>query len=284
MNERYIIHKIYIKETIGMQLKFLLLKCLLFTVPLYSFGQKLNTMTYNSMRLAYYHRAQNLPSIPDFLIRAKSNRYNYILGEFRFRNKQHTSDPDDLYDRMKNDLKNAFTITNQYGLRLIPLIQMGSCWSRHWELVKAEKNHSIQMNSIKGLKGVSENGVINVTQTLYMGCPSFAYEPQGIDKSFKDLLLLIKEAYKESNASYPLEFVHLGHDEPCFYTKCLIGCCERDASWNHLNGNRYFKVEECQSYSQNDRDDIIARMNNTGCDIATAFQQLLVSQLHRRIT
>lgn len=230
-----------------------------------------NKMSYNSIRIAYCGSGEGLGAgmWDDFLQRAKNSRYNYVLAEFAFDRGANTS-----MQSKKEDFKKAFSKVDKFGLRLIPLIQMGSCWSDHWKYANDNWGANIQMNRV--------NGKNNGGYTKFFGCPSFAEDQNGIDKTFQELLVTIKSAYTEASVSYPLEFIHLGHDEPSFYQASLIGgvtyfdkAFHSDQSWETYSLNA--------TYSQADRDFINNRINNFGEKVETAFSTLMVNEIYRRV-
>jgi len=60
--------------------------------------------------------------------------------------------------------------------------------------------------------------------------PSMAPDPNGIDAAYREYLRVLKEAHRQSNVRYPLEFVHLGYDEFQFGNKLLLGGAENGAT------------------------------------------------------
>jgi hypothetical protein len=119
----------------------------------------------------------------------------------------------------KDDFKNAFKRADSFGLRLIPEIQIGDCHGQHWEYARRYWNSDIKMTRIRFMGGD-------------YGCPSFTEDSAGIDKTFPELLGVIRDAYDESGVRYPLEFIHVGHDEPAAGNFLLMGSCKTGRGCN----------------------------------------------------
>lgn len=238
---------------------------LFFLIPTYLFAQL------NSIRIAYYHRGENLDS--SFVIRAKKSNYNYILAEFHF------SDVSNPMEKIGSEIERAFEITERSKMRLVPKIQINSGWSSHWKCVRDHDNHEIEMNLIKAHDG---NTPVRFTG---WGCPSFAPDSNGIDKSFEDLIKTIVLAHDSANVSYPLEFIHLGHDEPAFYAYMHIGGVTPGKHGKNAPGSWYISDKD-REYSQKDRDWIkifLGTEKYTDENISLAFQALLVNSLYRKV-
>lgn len=211
------------------------------------------TPHYNSLRLAYYRFGEELAAghADGYLERAVRSNYNYLLAEFNL-------DSDGANPGIpgkKEEFRKAFIRAHQFGLRMIPKIQLGSKWSLHWMAVGNEK---IQMNTYHDGQ-------------RRWGCPSFAYDPDGIDASFEQLLTVLKEAFDEAGLPYELEFIDLGHDEPVDDGYLLIGGVPDEVAG------------ESDAFAQLDRDFIFDRIQNHGESASTAFQTLLVDELYRRV-
>ena len=224
---------------------------------------------FNSIRIAYYAKGEKLDS--NFVIHAKKYKYDYIVGEFHF-----NSVPDPI-QKMGSDIRNGFKITNQYNMKLIPKIQINSRWSSHWRHVRDNDNNLIEMNLIWGK--------IKRQKKMYLwGCPSFAPDSNGIDKSFDDLINAIVSAHDSANTSYPIQFIHLGSDEPTFYKYSLPGgVCPGKHGINIL-GSWYISDKE-REFSQKDRDwikNIIGSEKYTDKNISLAFQALIVRSLYQK--
>ena len=231
------------------------------SVTMYAATTEYNVMKYNSIRIAHYKEGENIPV--GFLVRAKKAGYNYVLGEFLLHRGNYSS----MVEK-KDDFKSAFKKVDAQGLRLIPLIQMGSSSAEHWQWAKDNWNPKIEMNRIHGKNKSGKHG--------NWGMPSLAEDMDGIDASFVELLEIIKQAHSEADVSYPLEFIHLGHDEPAFYKHCLIGGVKGTYS------GEYVIYDDDRSYSQADRNFINERISS-GDSTSEAFQRLIVDELYRRI-
>ncbi len=217
-------------------------------------GQSDPILKYNSVRLAYYLFGEELAQgkADGYLRRAAKAKYNYLLAEFHL----DTDKSNPGIAAKKDEFRRAFLRVHQHGMRMIPKIQLGSKWSLHWT---AANNPKIQMNVYHDGSGT-------------WGCPSFAYDPDGIDASFEELLRVLKEAFEEAKLPYELEFIDLGHDEPVDDGYLLIGGVP-----DQVSGPQ-------DRFAQVDRDFIIGRMENHQEDVSTAVQALVVDELSRRVT
>ena len=142
-------------------------------------------------------------------------------------------------------LTSAFQAVDKEGMRLIPLVQSGSKWSMHWKAV--DKN--IAMNAMK-------NG---------RGCPSWSAGDTHMEQAYRSMISSMRQAYADAGLPYPLEYVHIGHDEAT-ETKTvglLIG-----------NGE--------SEYSEFDRSYIRARMAE-GDGAQMAFQKIMSGEIYRRV-
>ena len=225
---------------------------------------------FNSIKIAYYHKGEKLDS--NFIIHAKKYKYNFILGEFHFNNV-----PDPI-KKIGSDIRNAYKITNQYNMKLIPKIQINSSWSSHWRHIRDNDNQQMEMNLFLGK-------LREQTKLNWWGTPSFAPDSIGIDKSFEDLAKAIVTAHDSANTNYPLEFIHLGHDEPTFDKYILIGgICPGKHGVNIL-GSWYISDKE-SVFSQKDRDwikNFIGSESYTDENISLAFQALIINSLYRKV-
>ena len=225
-----------------------------FVLTTFAAGNTSNILEYNSMRLAYYYNGEELAEglADGYLERAAKANYNYVSAEFHL----DTDKNNPGISAKKDELRKAFLRIHRYGMRMIPVIQLGSKWSLHWT---AANNPNIQMNRY-------HDG------NRSWGCPSFANHPEGIDASFEELLGIIKEAFEEADLPYDLEFIDLGHDEPVDDGYLLIGGVPDAVAGPE------------DTFAQIDRDFILARVERYGDDVSTAFQTLVVDELYRRVT
>lgn len=237
-------------------------------IPSSSYSVTWNSMRLNTVRIAYFVDAGRFGDghLDDFMVRAKKARYNYVTGDFRL-----SPGEDSTYAKLKNQVKKSFARTDSFGLRLIPTIVIGSAYSTHWEIARKWNPH-IQMLRVH----LSVGGD---TAASYGG-PSFSYDPLGIDKTFLEVLRAVREAYESARVSYPLEFIHLSHDEPASYTYLLMGGCKtgRDSS-RYCSTMMPFEVDTVYEDCQLDKDYI---MKYSGTKSA-AVQSLLVTELFRRL-
>jgi hypothetical protein len=224
-----------------------------FILGTFAAGKNSNILEYNSLRLAYYLHGEELATglANGYLERAARAQYNYLIAEFHLDSDE--SNPG--ISAKKEEFRKAFLLAHEHGMRMIPKIQLGSKWSLHWT---ATNNPHIQMNRYHDGQRI-------------WGCPSFAYDPDGIDASFEELLTVIREAFIEANLPYDLEFIDLGHDEPVDDGYLLIGGVPDSVAGPE------------DSFAQIDREFILDRVNNHGDDVSTAFQTLVVNELFRRV-
>jgi hypothetical protein len=155
---------------------------------------------FNEMRLAYWNGAIGYDGdYNSFLLKTIPDKYNYVLCEFQI---LPSGTPAQSLAILKSEVKKAFIKASGYNLGFIPGIQMSSQWSYHWVNMG---NANIEMNWYK-----SSNGTIK-------GTPSFAPDPHGIDKSFIEVLKIIKQAIDEgkteNNITNSVNYLFIGHDE-----------------------------------------------------------------------
>lgn len=210
------------------QLNTIILIILFFS--LLAFGQ------YNSLRIWLCNSTGLLNSADGDkgLIKAKSTGYNYVMVEFW---QPHTAEV----------FRDAFRKVNSYGMRLIPSVQLGSQHSIGWESFPGQQ---IDWN------------MVTINGKTYK-CPSLVEDnsSNGFDACFKQFLQAVRNGYNQAGLSYPLEYIHLGHDELNLYetNQLLINCGS--------------KLDE--AFLGN------FTLNNT--DISPVIQQLLSTEIYRRI-
>jgi hypothetical protein len=161
------------------------------------------------------------PMEDELLEYARENGYQYIICERNL--KPPHGDRDDweqdgwgnllgyynwsglkkLYEALKSD----FIKTEQYGLRYVPYIKTGSRWAESWLTI----NDYVVWNYDPG--GVAVNSKGDTVAYDPSMTPSFAPKADGLDLSFYEYLEVIAEAYNDANVSYPLEYIHIGHNE-----------------------------------------------------------------------
>ncbi|MCF6159184.1 MAG: hypothetical protein E3K32_11610 [wastewater metagenome] len=173
-------------------------------------------------------------------------------------------------DEMYATLKSAFQQAEGNGLRLILLIQLGGFSAGHWEKIAAT-NSNIKMNFIQTREG---------NQTKRYGAPSIAPEPNGIDKSFEDLLVKIRDAHQHSGVSYPLEYLHIGHDEPSNHRVCIFG--KQWANffiWGVTKSGIPYATEAASITDIHH----INGLRRSGLTTSQAYQQTYVGEIFRRL-
>lgn len=230
-------------------------------------------MQYNTLRCATILNGEALSGfypnndVGPFLERAKNSKYNYILAGFSVDVGRNTS----LLTK-KEDFKRAFKKVDEYGLRMIPMIGMGGQWATHWLYAKQNWNSKIQMVWVEATEKIAGGTIVESE----WACPSYKEDAEGFDKTFIEFLQMICDAHREAGVSYPLEFIHLGHDEPALYCqRLLIGSCKTGVfgKTNQFNVTRVLtEVSADKSY--------ILSFSTTQRGVAVS--KLIVSELYRR--
>jgi hypothetical protein len=266
-----------------------LIHAIVFLIVFETYAKTWNVMKYNSMRVAYYPWGEALGTgkVDDFLLRVKNNGYNYLQSEFHFSFKGDATDSRGFSVRAtsksigdkKDDFKNAFIKTDSFGIRLVPEIQMGDCHAADWKFARDHWNNNIQMTRIQ----------MNDSMGPVYGCHAFTDEPGGVDKTFVEYLQVILAAYTEAAVRYPLEFIHLGHDEPSAGTWLIMGNCKTGQATAanagaFLCGNDIsnWKVHRVLDTCSADINYLAANSVSPGTP-TLAVQKLLVSEIFRRI-
>lgn len=155
--------------------------------------------------------AEGMTIPSDFLDRARQNGYNYILAHFGFYT-FHWSVNGSYNASFVNEMKAAFLAVDAKGMRLIPLFQFGT---KHASEGLRTVNTHISWN-IVGTGPCPGKAPVACPATLNFS-HAFAADPpgtQGVDHTYKQLLTGIKAGFDAAKLRYPLEYVHLGHDEP----------------------------------------------------------------------
>jgi hypothetical protein len=229
-----------------------------FRVPNY------NKMAFNTIRAAIWESCDPIPT--SFLKNAKENKFNYI-----FLSVQNFGNPRTniwkTKDEVFNAFKDAFVLANTYNIRIIPLIAMGSHWV---DWCKQPTNTAIGNSKGWTHMGVPYDNSAKLWVNGSQACPAMADETGldgGIDDIFVEFLTLIKNAHKAANVNYPLEFIHLGHDEP----------------WT--NPNPIEDISLCYGITQTSDQTFINKLlvAKPPYTINEAFYSLLYSELTRRI-
>ncbi len=226
---------------------------------------------YNSVRVAYNHNGPGIDS--GFVLHAKKFHYNYIIGEYHFRD---VSNPT---KRIAKDMKKPFKLVNSLGLQLIPKIQLNSSWSSHWKRVLDNENNTIEMNLVWA------HNRSKPPKMKWWGCPSFAPDSFGIDKSFDDLIREIISVYNSCGIDHPLQYVHLGHDEPAFYEYSLFGGITPGVHGKDRPGSPYISSSPRMN-SKKDRawiKNFIKTNRYTDKNISIALQALFIRSLYTKV-
>lgn len=275
-----------------------------FLLESFSSGYTYNKKIFNSIRIAHNMQGEEIGSLllDDFLLKAKNAKYNYVLAQFNMNRGKPM--PATINDK-KVVFKKSFIKVGQYNLRMIPLVCTGSahdaqgegqwCFAKYGlPEIPTPWNPNIKLNLVWGRTDGSSD------ETSW-GTTAFTADPNGVDKTFIEYLTMIKQAHEEAHVSYPVEYIHIGHDEMTFYDVCLIGGAP---SFNvngiskitSLNGNRNWYIAEdpspngntyngtprVRTFVQSDRDFIDSCIAQ-GNDISTAFAKIIVTEIYRRL-
>ncbi len=242
----------------------------------------ISTMEHNSIRALYCNNGQ----LCDALIeRAFKNRYNYAIVEFDFRITDNIVGNKDVYNNLGNDVKNACVLLSKREMRLIPMFQMSSQWSLGWKTLRDFENPDIGINSItcnRENPQLVTNAICNYTDnlsTVNEGSNSWAPEPNGVDKSIIEVFDAIKQGFSDANVNYPLEFIHIGHDEPQFLNWCIIAGIGSECETAYPYKGNLARGES----SQADINYIQTKIN-AGLSTQSAYQMLLADELYRRVS
>jgi hypothetical protein len=226
---------------------------------------------YNSVRVAYNYNGPILDS--SFVLYAKKFNYNFIIGEFHFRD---VSNPT---KRIARDMKKPFKLINRLGLQLIPKIQINSSWSSNWKYVYDNENGDIEMNLVWA------HNRSRPVDMRWWGCPSFAPDSLGIDKSFEDLIREIISVYDSCGFDYPLKYIHLGHDEPAYYEYLFLGGIIPGEHGEDKPGSPFI-ARSPRMFSKRDRDwvkNFVKTTKYTDKNISVTFQALFIRSLYTKV-
>lgn len=151
------------------------------------------------LRIAYTHELESAwgYEIPDsFLQRAQRNGYNYVLAGFNIVPPHWDSLTGRPNNALRDGLDSAFKKVDRYGMKLIPLFQMGNM---HTSWVYANEN-------------IQWNKMTKPNDSMHQISPD-APGVNGLDFSFELLIEATAEGFDQANLPYKLDFIHLGHDE-----------------------------------------------------------------------
>jgi hypothetical protein len=217
-----------------------------------AFGQS----KFNSVRVGLVRSAKDLGdgTVDGLLQRIHQDGYTHVISDFGI------NSPDTSIIRIQ--AYNAFRRADQFGLKLIPQVQLGSKWSSHWQ----NFDPKIQMNQdiVYDSKG----------NPIPLGCPSFASFPYkkiaydtAMDRSFPMVWGAIRNGFNKAVAnglSYSdLAYIAIGHDEPVQVERLLVG-----------NG-----LVKSSKYDQG----FITGILGTSTNYDSAFQVLFAREVLRRV-
>lgn len=149
-------------------------------------------------------------SAKTYLGQLQSKNYNYVVVFAEFNSSYNST------NITRNRFQKVFSISQRYGIRVIPGISFLNCWADNWRNIRNNISaySNMQMNRARGR---NRGGTIG-----FWGMPAVA--PDNVfDNAFTAILNAINTGKTLSGVTYPLEFIHIGGDEPSFYEYCLIG-------------------------------------------------------------
>lgn len=211
---------------------------------------------YNSLRIWL----SNVPSTAtdDLLRKAKRLHYNYVMAEFQ----PQTS---------AEEFRDMFKRVDSFGLRLIPMVQVADMHAENWwnfrydgPVYKQGQNNNIDWNQVRP---VIDN------KPCWFKCPSLLEDksPGGFDNCFRIFLQNLRDGFIQAKLSYPLEYIHLGHDELNVYN-------EETRQWDLLLINCGSALD--RSYFE---DTLGFDRIQQKTDMSTEIQHLLAAEIHRRV-
>ena len=161
----------------------------------------------DSVRVAFLqlYDATSSYNIPATILdRAKKDGYNYVAVELPLNPAYwNTAQGIVISDSLRIKLTAAFINVNNHGLRFIPMYQMMHGDAQEWGVINANIANT-------------SNTCWSISDTKEVKCPSYSPDPYGVrlmDSTVKQLVTTIKAAFDSAHLSYPLEYIHIGHDE-----------------------------------------------------------------------
>lgn len=237
---------------------------------------------FNSVRIVYLPFTE----VQDPLVnRIKNSNYNYAAIPFPFRVSNDSVGDGDVYANLRADVCNFIIALYRQNIRLIPIIPMSSRWALQWKILQMYENPAIGMNTITSNEDlpdiIGENPICRFkdsTGTVTHGSNSWAPEPDGVDKSIIDIFSAIRDGFSDANVDYPLEYVHIQHDEPQFLNWLLMAGVGKECG----NTLPYRGNLARGEVSAADVSFISSRLSE-GYPLAKSYQILLANELYRRV-
>lgn len=258
-----------------------------------------NLFAFNTIRIVNANHPRSLT--PAFLDRISNARYNYVAVPFGFYPSNKVYGDGDVFVNLRRDISRALdTIEswnrhNESSLRMIPMIGMSSRWARGWQVLRRWENSGIGINSVvfrdeiklsvdetersEGICGYAgHTDMVKKERTNTRGSNSWAHEPRGADSTIYDVLAAVRAGWDSSNVSYPLEFIHLGHDEPQILNWCLIGGvaapCGTAIPYKGIFARGHVSAADTAR---------IEELRGQGVRMAEVYQTMLAQEIHRRV-
>lgn len=160
-----------------------------------------------------------------FLRRARESGCTHVIAEFQLNRYsedfqpatgEYLGDRDSSKHSLRDRLVSLFILAEKRGLRLVPKIQTGSMHSGHWGHI----NHNVRYVD----PDIGEPFMDRTAGQLGLeNCfsPAFAGNAP-LDSSFAVVMRIVAGAFSLAHSSFQrpgsyeyVDFVHLGHDEPC---------------------------------------------------------------------
>lgn len=288
---------------------------------------KINLSTYihepnNKQRHKTMH--VNAPETKPLLKRLSKLSYNYGLVSFDFNGKIPPSLKDIITQRLQKRFpqdsslhyvssanfyavyearilqwKKVFENLHNHSLRCIPNVKLGGVhaqWLYHLgnqfapdnKYRKAGPAVNLPLTIIKTVRTkrgkTEENMFVTPSYSEHRG-DSLTL---GLDDVLEYLFRAIKEAHQESKVPYPLEFIHIGCDEPSYFGNILLSGCS-----SHITGRiktaGITNIQEITKksflHSLNADSLYLARYQQEHkTSLSKAFQTLYSQHLYRRVT
>lgn len=238
---------------------------------------------FNSVRIVHFHSSLLCDSLMD---RIQRSGYNYAAVSFPFRASNQIVGDGDVYANLQDDVCGIAAALSSRGLRLIPLIPMSSKWALQWRVLQRYENPVIGMNTITSDDGlpavIGKNPLCHHAddpESVNKGSNSWANEPEGVDKSISDVFRAVREGFASAEVDYPLEYLHIQHDEPQFLTWLLMAGVGAEC------GNAFpYKGNFARGTVSAADTSFISALLENGCSLENAYRRLLADELYRRVT